>query len=372
MPAATSRTSSKVQRWIDVLTALLSHTFPQTFIELARAVPGYLADGSVNEGDPSPSLKRMFERDKLELRTMGVPIETIGEEGDEESRYRLRSTDFYLPYLAVAAQRGMSKPKKVDRDGYRSLSELTFDADELVAIAEAASRARQLGDPILRADVDSAVRKLAVDLPLGAASAGDGTWIVQPRARPDAEVIERLSEALFHQKHASFDYRSMGRGETNRRTVEPYGLVFLNSHWYLVARDADRDARRNFRLSRISNVSINGARKGTPDYEIPASFSLREHAQSKNAWELGDEEPLDAVVEIRGESGAARAAAALGRSVAGHGSRKSYSVRRRDVFARWLLSFAGELVPLAPEELVAEYRRQAEATRQLYARKASR
>ena len=114
MPAASSRTASKVQRWIDVLTALLSHNFAQTFAELAHGVPGYLADGSVTEGEPSASLKRMFERDKLELRTMGVPIETIGEEGDEESRYRLRTADFYLPYLEIASQRGTAKPKKVD------------------------------------------------------------------------------------------------------------------------------------------------------------------------------------------------------------------------------------------------------------------
>ncbi|HEX2780026.1 MAG TPA: hypothetical protein VHM30_11030, partial [Gemmatimonadaceae bacterium] len=158
----TSRTTQKVQRWIDLLTTLLSHNFPLTFLELARGVPQYLSDGSVDAAEPSPTLKRMFERDKLELCNMGVPIETIGEEGEEDIRYRLRPGDFYLPYLAVATQRGIAKPRKVDRHGYRSLAELTFDADELAAVAEGAARARQLGDPILRADVDSAVRKLAV------------------------------------------------------------------------------------------------------------------------------------------------------------------------------------------------------------------
>lgn len=372
MPPTSSRTSAKVQRWIDLLTALLSHTFPQTFLELARGVPGYLADGSVAAGEPSPTLKRMFERDKVELRTLGVPIETIGDEGEEETQYRLRATDFYLPYLEVAAQRGASKPTKVDQHGYRSLAQLSFGADELVAIAEAAARARQLGDPLLRADIDSAVRKLAVDLPLGAASAGDGTYIVQPRATPDAEVVEGLTEALFHQKRASFDYRSMGRGEVARRTVEPYGLVFLNSHWYLVARDVERQAFRNFRVSRISALEGNDAKKGTPDYEIPPGFSLREHARSRNAWELGDDQAVEATVEVRGTSGAARAAAALGVAVAAGASRRLYSVRRLDVFARWLLSFAGELVPLGPAALVEEFRRQVEATKQVYASGGSR
>jgi len=367
MPPASSRTSSKVQRWIDLLTALLSHTFPQTFVELARAVPGYLSDGSVARGEPSSSLKRMFERDKVELRNMGVPVETIGDEGDEESRYRLRSTDFYLPYLEVAAQRGTTKPKKVDRHGYRSLSQLTFGADELVAIAEAAARARQLGDPVLRADIDSAVRKLAVDLPLGAASAGDGTYIVQPRATADAATFETLGDALFHQKRVNFDYTSMGRGEVSARTAEPYGLFFLNSHWYLVARDVEKDAFRNFRVSRISGLKVNDSKKGTPDYEIPASFSLRAHARSKNAWELGDDQAIEAVVAVRGTSGAARAAAALGISDDAASETRRFTVRRVDVFARWLLSFAGELVLVAPAALVDEYERQVAATKAVYA-----
>lgn len=363
----TSRTTQKVQRWIDLLTTLLSHNFPLTFLELARGVPQYLSDGSVDAAEPSPTLKRMFERDKLELRNMGVPIETIGEEGEEDIRYRLRPSDFYLPYLAVATQRGIAKPRKVDRQGYRSLAELTFDADELAAVAEGAARARQLGDPVLRADVDSAVRKLAVDLPLGAASAGDATYLRQPRERADATVFEALSDALFRQKRASFDYRPMGRDETGRRSVEPYGLFFLNGHWYLVGHDLDREALRNFRVSRIGAVKVNAAKSETPDYEIPEDFSLREHARSRNAWELGDDKPLEAIVEVRGTSGAARAAAALGEPVAGHPNRRCYDVRRRDVFARWLLSFAGELVPVAPPALVDDFRAQVAATRARYA-----
>ena len=151
-------------------------------------------------------------------------------------------------------------------------------------MAEGAARARQLGDPVLRADVDSAVRKLAVDLPLGAASAGDATYLRQARSSGDPATFEALSDALFRQKRVSFDYRAMGRDETGRRTVEPYGLFFLNGHWYLAGHDVERQAIRNFRVSRIGDVQVNAAKGGTPDYEIPGEFSLREHARSRNAW----------------------------------------------------------------------------------------
>jgi proteasome accessory factor B len=163
----------------------------------------------------------------------------------------------------------------------------------------------------------------------------------------------------------------MGRGEVSRRDVEPYGLFFLNSHWYLVGRDVERQAFRNFRVSRISNLKVNEAKKGTPDYEIPPSFSLRAHARSKNAWELGYDQAVEAIVAVRGTSGAARAAAALGNASPEGGENITFTVRRIDVFARWLLSFAGELIPLAPVALVDEYRRQLAATKAVYAQEAA-
>ena len=60
--------NSKVQRWIDLLAALLSRQLPSSFEELRGDVPAYAA------GD-GPTLMRMFERDKDELRAFGVPIE---------------------------------------------------------------------------------------------------------------------------------------------------------------------------------------------------------------------------------------------------------------------------------------------------------
>ena len=363
----TSRTAQKVQRWIDLLSTLLAHSFPLTFLELAKGVPAYLADGSVRDGAPSDTLKRMFERDKDELRALGVPIQSTSDDGEEESRYRLKTTDFYLPYLLVASQRGTTRPRKVDRYGYHSLPTLAFEPDELVAVAEGARRAKQLGDPALLADVSSAIRKLALDLPLGDASAGDTTRLMPVRAKPDPATMEVVSDALFHRKRLTMRYLSLSSGEASGRTVEPYGLFFLNGHWYLAARDTEKDALRNFRLSRIRDAVANTQKKGTPDYTIPETFDLREHSRSRLAWELGDDDAVEAVVELKGTTGAALAGAALGREIEGEPSRRAFTVRRTDAFARWLLSFAGDVVPLSPPDIVAEYRRQADATCALYA-----
>jgi predicted DNA-binding transcriptional regulator YafY len=359
--------SSKVQRWIDLLAALLGHRMPVTFAELAKDVPAYLEDGSVSAGNPSPSLKRMFERDKLELRELGVPIESIGEEGSDESAYRIRTKDFYLPYLGIVSARGIEKPTTVDRYGYRSLETLAFSPDELEAIVDGARRVEQAGDVALAEEARSAVRKLAFDLPLGSTDGPADAVLAPPRKRPDPRVLATLGDALFRRKRVTFSYRAMRSEAAAERTVEPYGLFFVSGHWYLASRDVEKDALRNFRVSRIEGLRANTSRTGTPDYAIPTSFSLRNHAASRQAWEIGDGDVFDAVVEFTGETGAATAAAALGEPDPSAPTLRRFRVRRADSFARWLLSFAGEAVPVSPAALVTEYAVLVERTRRVYA-----
>src|ERR1043166_7725417 len=100
---------------------------------------------------------------------------------------------------------------------------------------------------------------------------------------------------------------------------------------------------------------------------MPGAFHLSEHARSRQAWELGDGEPVRVVVEPRGTSGPAMAAARLGEPVPGREGSRAFAVRGQDVFLRWLLSFAGELVPVEPADLVAAYRALARRTGELYA-----
>lgn len=365
---------NKLQRWVDLLAALLGRRVPVTFDELAREIPAY-SHAAAPDCPPKEraSIKRAFERDKRELRELGVPIETIDNTANgEEAGYRVRTTEFYLPYLSVAGRRGATRPLKIDQYGYRALASLTFDADELRAVVEGAARAKQLGNGALDADVDSALRKLACDLPVHGVAAPNHVHMVQPRARPTTEALEALARALHARRRVTFDYHAFDYDHVSHRTAEPYGLFFLNTHWYLAARDVDKSAMRNFRVSRMSAVKPQSADKERPDYAIPADFHLREHAQSRNAWELGDGEAIDAVVEFRGQSGATRAAAALGQPADDNPDRRAFRVRRPDAFVRWLLSFAGEAIPVSPVSIVEPWGNEVRALRAIYADRASR
>ena len=353
--ASRDTSSQKTQRWIDLLVALFRHRFPATFIELAKDVPGYRSEGKFKEEQPSESLKRMFERDKKELLRLGIPLESMSDAGKEEYRYRLRPADFYLPYLGIVTSRGVQNPARVHKDGYLSLRSLMFEPDELEAIADGGRHVAQAGDPSLTEDAGNALRKLAFDLPLDATGINSGEILVPPRPRADPAMLATLGDALFRRKRVTFHYESAGADPLIKRTVEPYGLFFLNGHWYLVGRDATKNGLRNFRVSRMSGVLGNRAKPGSADYEIPATFSLREHARSRQAWEIGDGDAFEAVVEFRGDTGAAMAAAALGKPDPDSSSSRRFHVRRTDSFARWLLTFADEARPVTPAALVEEY-----------------
>lgn len=387
--AVPQRAVPKFQRWIDLLAALLVRRGVVTFQQLEPLVPDY--------GDPRrgrEARQRMFDRDKDELRAFGVPIETVeGREGDDVG-YRLRPEDFYLPYLALAAEQGAEDgtepgaapagPRKVDAWGYHALRSLAFEPDELAAVADAAARVRALGDPALAGHVAGAVRKLAFDLPFDDADAGDA-HLVAASARPDPALLDLLGRAVLERRRVAFDYHALGRDETARRTVEPWGMFYLSGHWYLAgcdrARGADDAGLRNFRVSRMHGAALAGrASEPAPQYAVPAGFRLRTHAQSRQAWELGDGDAALVTVAFARDSGATHAALALGEVVAlgdavagtpeplGGGGVvvRGFRVRRPEAFVRWLLGFAGEARPLAPPSLVAAYAAEVAAVRALY------
>ncbi len=349
---------TRLQRWMDLLAALLRRRYPVTFDELRQDVPAY-------SGTPE-SVRRMFERDKDDLRQFGIPIETVREDGDVLG-YRLRARDFYMPYLAVVDAERRTEPARVNRDGFRGLELLAFTADELAAIAEGARQVLHLGDDDLAGDAGSALRKLAVDLPMdGVEHASSRERVVPATARHDEAVLDELADAMERRKRVSFDYASVATAAMTHRTVEPLGLFYLSHHWYLAAREPGEELVKNFRVSRMTSAHANGHRPGSPDFDRPQGFDLRMHARQRNTWELGDGNWLEAVVAITSRSGAADAAAQLGAEVPGEAAQRTYQVRRLDAFVRWMLPLAGQVTPISPPELIEAWHDAVRDTLALY------
>src|SRR4030095_12589626 len=231
----------RVERLVNLIALLLDTRRPLTLDQVAELVPGYDASGE--------SLRRMFERDKEELRGLGVPVERapIDAWGSEEGYF-------------------------IDPEAY-GMPELDLAPDERAALALAARAwAGATRDP-------APLGGLATVRP--APVRGLAKLALAPGAGPDAlranldgasPLLAVLLEATSGRKRVVFSYRPPGREAAERR-LDPYALVNRRGTWYVVGHDADRDALRSFRVSRIAS-DIRKARPTSrgPDLEVPASF----------------------------------------------------------------------------------------------------
>ena len=145
---------TKLQRWIDLTAALVIHRYGLTLDELKSVIPAYAG------GQSQSTLERMFERDKDELRALGIPIRVRTQDaGDGETQhYYIKPGEMYLPYLALAAPTPTGR--RVPPAGYRAVPTLVFEPDELSALINAAHKAESVGADALSRDAASAIQKL--------------------------------------------------------------------------------------------------------------------------------------------------------------------------------------------------------------------
>jgi predicted DNA-binding transcriptional regulator YafY len=220
---------------------------------------------------------------------------------------------------------------------------------------------RRVKSPFGR-EARSALAKLAFDLDLDALGRSPVLFAESQTTGGVRETLRVLTDAVRRRKRVRFRYHGIHRGEPTDRDVAPYGLLYNHGHWYLIGQDATRDAIRVFRLGRMDPPAVDDARPG-PDYELDPGFDVADYAR-REPWELGDDEPLTCDVRFdfplalwaeRNDHGARV------RELPGGAVVRRFQVRQTDPFLRWLQSFAGDAIVLAPPEL---RRAQAELARQ--------
>ena len=286
--------SPKLQRWLDLLAALLRRHYPVTFEELIPDVPDYAA-ARAEARVPPPHLRarqgraprvRRADRDHARPRRRG----------------RTTSSGSVTSTSPISPSAGPLRPppRKIDRYGYQSLPSLAFEPDELAAVAAASARVRQLGDPLLAEHAESANAEAGVRPARGCRGARRARHPPGPAPGPrllraDGTARRRApAENGWHSATARWAAARTARARSSRS-----GSSILNQHWYLAARGPGEATVKNYRLSRIAEAKVNPGRPGTPDYEIPAGFDLRAHARSRQAWELGAGDAVDATVHFR-------------------------------------------------------------------------
>ncbi len=361
---------TKLQRWLDLIAFLIGRRYPVTVDEIMEAVPAY-AGGP--DGDPTvdESVRRMFERDKKELRDLGIPIETVEfsvRGAEQTSGYRLARRDFYLPYLRLIGG-GADAPAAARGAAESRADVFDIQPEEARAARDALSFAAAMPSFLLKEEARSALRKLAFDLGSGRPDA------VLALDRPEAGLVRDrlrvLNDALQARKRVRFRYHGIYRGKPTDRDVAPYGLLFLAGNWYLVGHDALREARRVFRVDRMEDPEPNRMTPDTPDYVVPEDFDLEAY-RNREAWELGEGEEAALVARVRFDFptslwverngyGEPAESAADGSTV------RSFRLHQVNPFLRWILSLSGEAEIVDPPELRREYADLVERVAALYA-----
>ena len=230
--------AEKSERLLNLLIMLLMQ---QRYISKDR-IRSLLYPGSSDE-----AFERMFERDKDDLRALGVPIEVgqLDAYFDDEPGYRIRSDELQLPLI-----------------------ELTADEAQVVGLATKVWEHARLAEA-----TSGAVRKLtAAGVPIDVGALD----LVEPRLGADEPAFDVFWEAARDRQAVEFDYQRPG-AESSARRLEPWGVVRYSGRWYAVGHDRDRGEERIFRLSRVQGSARPVGEPGA--YAVPEGVDIRDVAR---------------------------------------------------------------------------------------------
>ncbi len=312
---------SKVERLMNLVIALLSTRQFLTAERIRESVAGY-EDSASDE-----AFSRMFERDKNELRDLGIPLE-VG------------------PVNRYSGQEGY----RINRDAYE-LPDIDLTSEEAAAVAVAV----QLWEsPELATAAEGALLKLrAAGIHVEADAALASVPAVPARTRGSEAALGRLLAAIDAGRAVRFEHRMSHNAPYLMRDVEPWGVVTHHGRWYLVGHDRDRDATRTFRLSRIGDdVTAYGPRNAV---HKPEDLDLRRIVTQVTGASQVTGTATVWVAEGRGQDIRRLGAAVEDREIGGRpGSIVEVPVRSRDWLARLITGLGPDALVLAPADLRAD------------------
>ena len=219
--------AQKTERLINLTLALLATKKYLTKSEIFNTVASYTGTAE--------TMERMFERDKDELRELGIEIEVGGLDPlfEDDQGYLIRSETFQLDSSA-------------------------FENEELLYLTMAVNLWH---DSALQANSKAALLKIqSLSGPI------ESNSVNLPMIR-DAENSKTLATAFESvEKRYALNFQYKG----SDRNVEPYGLYIQDGFWYLVANEAD--AIKSFKLQRIEG-ELKKVGKGS-SFIKPTEFDL--------------------------------------------------------------------------------------------------
>lgn len=226
--------SRKIERLINLTIALLATKRYLTKSEIFRTVEGYEGSAETKE--------RMFERDKDDLRSLGISIDVGSFDPlfNDEAGYRIRSEHYQLDL-------GNITPTEI------SLLSLAADAWQGAAFSDA---------------IQSAVLKLSS---MGVPADPIDIPGLSPKLANSSKDLEIITGAIGTSDFLTFDYLSPSL-VAEERTIIPIALSNRSGHWYVSGVDHEIEEVRTFRLDRIQGTIT--VQKNKEPFEFPSNFQF--------------------------------------------------------------------------------------------------
>jgi proteasome accessory factor B len=304
---------TRTERLVNLVICLLSTRRFLTASQIAATVPGYEHDP--NDPRDHEAFQRKFERDKAELRELGVPLETgTSSVFDAEPGYRIARRDYALP-------------------------DIPLEPDEAAAVGIAARLWRHAG---LAAAASSGLAKLRA---AGVDVDPHATLGVEPVVTVDA-AFEPLTAAVRDRRAVTFDYRTPDDDAASTRRLQAWGVVCWRGRWYVVGHDLDRGAERCFRLSRIVGAVRSTGPAGA--YQPPENIDLISYVAR---WSGPMERSGRATVLVRHGRGAGVRRWAERVTPGAEGDEAVLRYADPEWLASWLVGYGSDVVVLDPPEV---------------------
>ena len=225
--------SRKSERLVNLVIALLATKRNLTKSEIFRTIEGY--EGS------NDSMERMFERDKDELRALGIDIEVSGLDPlfEDEMGYTIRPENF-----------------EMNIDSY------TSNEISLMSLAAQLWKDAALGEVSRKT-----LRKLSTsNTSLDISVLPNFAPLIQSAPSYLTEVLTSITE----RRSIEFSYIDTEL-KANSRRINVYSYFSMKGFWYFTGLDIEKNAIRTFRCDRIQGEVV--VSKKLLSYEIPEKFS---------------------------------------------------------------------------------------------------
>ncbi len=219
------------ERLVNLVVALMATEQGLTKDTILSSVSGYREQHDA--GASKDALEKMFERDKENIRGLGIPVETIGDYADpddlRDARYRIPTAEYALP------------------------ADIEFTPAEIAVLNLAGG---VWSESSMSADARSGLRKIrALGIDVDAPIIG-----YSPRINLREASFAPLQRAIEQGRVVEFSYLKAGEDAASERRLQPLALLEYEARWHVYGIDVAQNEPRTFLLARIaSDVKITRA-----------------------------------------------------------------------------------------------------------------